>query len=188
MITLILLAVVAAGMWAARRGGPAHAARAAGAASATPSAATAAPDGSFTMLDGKHATLTGLRGRPVLVWFVAAGCASCAASIPVVGQHLAAFTNARTRILVLGIYGAFGQGANGTAQLASFGKAAAGKTFGSPAWTWGLASEQLTAAFDPSGTPDAYVLLDAAGHAVYRNSVPVSTMSALLAHLRGNAR
>lgn len=180
MIAVVLLAVVVAGVWVARRGGPAPAA---------PSAAAApVPGGAFTMLDGKHATLTGLRGRPVLVWFVAAGCASCAASIPVVGQHLAAFTSARTRILVLGIYGAFGQGANGTAQLASFGKAAAGKTFGSPAWTWGLASEQLTAAFDPSGTPDAYVLLDAAGHAVYRNSVPVSTMSALLAHVRGNGR
>ncbi len=46
-----------------------------------------------------------------------------------------------------------------------------------------MASEPLTAAFDPSGTPDAYVLLDAAGHVTYHNSVPVSTMGALLAHL-----
>jgi hypothetical protein len=180
MIALIVLAVVAAGVWAARRGGPAHAAPAAGAASATPSAA---PDGSFTMLDGKHATLAVLRGRPVVVWFIAGGCASCAVSIPAVGAHLAAFRAARTRVLVLGMYGAFGQGANQAAQLASFGKAAAGKSFANPAWTWGLASEHLTAAFDPSGTPDAYFLLNAAGHVVYQNSVPFSTMSALLGHL-----
>lgn len=186
VIALIVLAVVAAGVWAARRGGSGHAARAAGAASATPSAAAAsaaAREGSFTMLDGRHATLAALRGRPVVVWFVAGGCASCAVSIPAMGAHLAAFRAARTQILVLGMYGAFGQGANQAAQLASFGKAAAGKSFASPAWTWGLASEQLTAAFDPSGTPDAYFLLDAAGHVVYQNSVPVSTMSALLGHL-----
>ena len=182
VVALILLAVVAAGVWAARRGGPAPAARAAGAASA------AAPDGSFTMLDGKRATLAALRGRPVLVWFVAAGCSSCEASIPAVGAHLAAFRAARTRVLVLGLYGVYGQGANGTAALASFGKATAGKAFVSPAWTWGLASEQLTGAFDPSGIPDTYFLLDAAGRVIYQNSVPVSTMSALLGHLPATAR
>ena len=85
------------------------------------------------------------------------------------------------------MYGAFGQDRTGTAALASFGKAAAGTAFASPAWTWGVASEPLTAAFDPSGTPDAYFLLDAAGHATYQNSVPVSTMGALLAHLPGRA-
>ena len=181
VIVLVLLAVAAAGTWAARRGGPAHAARAAGVPAA---AAAAVPGGSFTLLDGKKASLAALRGRPAVVWFVAAGCASCGASIPVVGRHLAAFRAARTRILVLGMYGAFGLGGtNGAAQLASFGKTYAGKAFASPAWTWGLASEHLTATFDPSGTPDAYFLLDAAGHVIYQNSVPVSTMSALLGHL-----
>jgi len=180
-----VLAAAAAGTWAARRGGPAHTTRAAGVSAA---AGTATPGGAFTLLDGRHATLASLRGRPAMVWFVAAGCASCAVSIPAVAQHLDAFTKARTRILVLGLYGAFGQGAKGTAQLASFGKATAGRAFASPAWSWGLASEQLTAAFDPSGTPDAYFLLDAAGHVAYRNSVPVSTMSALLGRLPSVSR
>jgi len=179
-IALVVLAVAAAGTWSATRGGPASPARAAGAPAA---AAAAVPGGSFTRLDGKPASLAALRGQPAVVWFVAGGCASCAVSIPAVGAHLAAFRGVRTRVLVLGLYGAFGAGAAGTAQLASFGKAAAGRAFTSPAWTWGLASEQLTAAFDPSGTPDAYFLLDAAGHVIYQNSVPVSTMSALLSHL-----
>jgi hypothetical protein len=182
VIALAVLAAATAGTWAASRSGPAHPARAAGAASAP--SASAAPDGVFTLLDGRQATLAGLRGRPAVLWFVAGGCASCAVSIPAVGQHLAAFRAARTPVLVLGMYGAFAAGAKGTAQLAGFGKAAAaGKAFGSTAWTWRLASEQLTAAFDPSGTPDAYFLLDAAGHVIYQNSVPVSTMSALLGHL-----
>lgn len=168
----------ALGVRAATGGGPASAARA-----AAGHPAAAAPGGSLMLLDHRRVSLASLRGRPVMVWFVAAGCASCAASIPVVAAHLGAFTKAGTRVVVLGMYGAFGQDPKGTAALASFGTAAAGKAFASPAWTWGVASEQLTAAFDPSGTPDAYFLLDAAGHVTYQNSVPVSTMGALLAHL-----
>lgn len=179
MLALAVLTAAAAGTWAATRGGPAHPAR----AGRAPAAAAAVPGGSFTRLDGTEVSLAALRGEPAVVWFVAGGCASCAVSIPAVGAHLAAFRAARTRVLVLGMYGAFGPGAAGAAQLAGFGKTAAGRAFTSPAWTWGLASEQLTAAFDPSGTPDAYYLIDAAGHVIYRNSVPVSTLSALLGHL-----
>lgn len=168
----------AVGVRAATGSAPAPAAR-----SAVGHPAAAVPGGTLTLLDHRQVSLASLRGRPVMVWFVAAGCASCAASIPAVAAHLGAFTQAGTRVLVLGMYGAFGQDRQGTAALASFGKAAAGKAFASPAWTWGVASEQLTAAFDPSGTPDAYFLLDAAGHVTYQNSVPVSTMGALLARL-----
>jgi len=167
----------ALGVRAATGGAPAPAARSAA------SHPAAAPGGMLTLLDRRRVSLASLRGRPVLVWFVAAGCASCGASIPAGAAHLGVVAKAGTRVVVLGMYGAFGQDRTGTAALASFGKAAAGTAFASPAWTWGVASEPLTAAFDPSGTPDAYFLLDAAGHVTYQNSVPVSTMGALLAHL-----
>jgi thiol-disulfide isomerase/thioredoxin len=153
----------------------------------TAAAQRAVPGGALMLLDGRRVSLASLRDRPVMVWFVAGGCASCAASIPAVAQHLGAFTRAGTRVVVAGMYGAFSQGRAGTTALARFGKAAAGKAFASPAWTWGVASEPLTAAFNPTGTPDAYFLLDAAGHVTYRNSVPVSTMDALLAHLPARA-
>jgi hypothetical protein len=145
------------------------------------------PGGTLTLLDHRRVSLASLEGRPVLVWFVAAGCSSCAASIPAVAAHLDTLSRAGTRVLVLGMYGSFGQDPAGTAALAGFGKAAAGKAFASPAWTWGVASEALTAAFDASGTPDAYFLLDAAGHVTYQDSVPVSTMGALLARLPARA-
>jgi hypothetical protein len=171
----------ALGVRAATGGAPAPPAPAARPAAGHPAAAT--PGGTLTLLDHRQVSLASLEGRPVLVWFVAGGCASCAASIPAVAAHLGAFTKAGTRVVVLGMYGALGQDRTGIAALASFGKAAAGTAFVSPAWTWGVASEALTAAFDPSGTPDAYFLLDAAGHVTYQNSVPVSTMGALLARL-----
>lgn len=78
---------------------------------------------------------------------------------------------------------AFGDGAQARVALAGFARAAAGASFASSAWTWGLASESLTNAYDPDGVPDAYSLLDAQGEVTYQNSVPVSTMGDLLSHL-----
>jgi hypothetical protein len=138
----------------------------------------------LTLTDGKSTTLAAFRGRPVLVWFVENGCASCAASIPVVAHHLPAFAHAHTRVLVLGVYGAFGQGTPAARHLAGFGRSAAGPAFTDAGWTWGLASPQLTTAYDPGGVPDEYFLLNGAGRTVYHGSVPVSTMGALLTHLK----
>lgn len=147
-------------------------------------AARQGPNGALTLLDGQSAMLAGFRGRPTIVWFIANGCASCAASIPAVARHLSAFAHANTRVLVLGIYGAFGDGAQARAQLARFGRENAGTKFSDPTWTWGVASSALTTAYDPSGIPDEYFLLDRAGRIAYHGSVPVSTIGALLEHLR----
>ena len=146
-------------------------------------AARQGPNGALTLLDGQSTMLAAFRGRPVMVWFVANGCASCAASIPAVAKHLSAFARANTGVLVLGIYGAFGDGGQARAQLASFGRENAGTKFGDPTWRWGVASSALTTAYDPGGIPDEYFLLDRAGRIAYRGSVPVSTMGALLQHL-----
>jgi hypothetical protein len=149
--------------------------------------ARAPAGGRLTEIDGRGTTLRAFEGKPLMVWFVADGCASCAASIPAVASHLSAFAHANVRVLVLGIYGAFGQGAQARAQLASFGRSAAGTRFADPAWSWGVASAELTSAYDPGGVPDEYFLLDRAGRTVYRGSVPVSTMGSLLAHLKETA-
>jgi hypothetical protein len=177
---LVITLVAALGLWAASRGGRGQDSSA---QTGGPATGAEAPGGTYTLLNGTQANLSALRGEPTMVWFVADGCASCAVSIPAVAQHLPAFTQARTRVLVLGLYGAFGLGAQGTAALASFGKTAAGESFTSPAWTWGLASQRLTTSLDPAGVPDAYYLIDSEGHITYQNSVPVSTIGDLLAHL-----
>lgn len=161
-------------------------------AAATRTAAASAPrgglsGGALALIDGRSTTLRAFAGRPLMVWFVADGCASCAASIPAVASHLSAFAHANVRVLVLGIYGAFGQGAQARTQLASFGRSAAGTRFADPAWTWGVGSAGLTSAYDPGGVPDEYFLLDRSGRIVYRGSVPVSTMGALLTHLKETA-
>jgi hypothetical protein len=168
--------------------GAAQQTAAAGTRTAAVSGSARAPgSGRLTQLDGRSTTLRAFAGRRLMVWFVANGCAGCAASIPAVAHHLPAFARAKVRVLVLGIYGAFGQGAQARAQLTSFGRSAADGRFADPAWTWGLASAGLTSAYDPGGVPDEYFLLDRAGRTVYRGSVPASTMGALLRQLKETA-
>jgi hypothetical protein len=140
-----------------------------------------APNGTFTTPSGAIATIASLRGKPTMVWFVAAGCASCAASIPAVAQRLAQLSSDGVQVVTLGLYGDFSSGKQGVAQLLSFGRAAAGTTITRPGWTWGMASAALSVAYDPSGTPDVYALIGPDGRIRYQNSVPVSTMPQLLA-------
>ncbi len=140
-----------------------------------------APNGTFTIPSGTTATIDSLRGRPTMVWFVAGGCASCAASIPAVATHLDQLRAAGLTVLTLGLYGDFAPGVQGVTQLLSFGQEATlGKPVTRPGWEWGMASKRLSLAYDPAGIPDLYVLIGPRGHIRYRNSVPVSTMGTLL--------
>jgi len=146
--------------------------------------ATPVLNGTFTTASGTTATIASLRGTPTMVWFVAGGCASCAASIPAVAAHLDQLTEHGLRVLTLGLYGDFPSGRAGVTQLLGFGKSAARlarESITHPGWEWGMASKSLSLAYDPSGTPDLYVLIGPMGHIRYRNSVPVSTMGKLLA-------
>jgi hypothetical protein len=118
-----------------------------------------------------------------MVWFIAWGCASCAASIPAVAAHLSQLTHSGLRVLTLGLYGYFPPGRKGVAELLSFGRAAAKGSVTRPGWSWGLASKALSIAYDPEGVPDLYVLIDSSGHIRYRNTGPVSTMPQLLAEV-----
>ncbi len=140
-----------------------------------------APNGTFTTASGALATIASLRGKSTMVWFVAEGCASCAASIPAVAAHLDQLSAAGTQVPTLGLYGAFPTGKAGVAHLLSFGRAAAGASVERLGWTWGMASQALSRAYDPGGIPDVYFLVGPAGHIRYHQSVPVSTMPQLLA-------
>jgi hypothetical protein len=140
-----------------------------------------APNGTFTTPSGATATIASLRGKPTMVWFVAAGCASCAASIPAVSQHWGQLSSDGVQVVTLGLYGSFASGHQGATQVLDFGRAAAGTTITRPGWTWGMASAALSEAYDPSGTPDVYALIGPDGRIRYQNTVPVSTMPQLLA-------
>ena len=182
VLAIVILMVTVAGALLAHPGSTTRASSAPSSREETRTSSDATT-ATYTLLDGRAVSLAALRGRPALVWFVAPGCSSCQASIPVMASHLSAFAVAKTRVLVLGIYGALPAGQAGLSQLASFGSATAGPDFSSPAWTWALASLRLTTAYDPEGVPDEYFLLDSAGRVVYTGATVVSTIGVLLGHL-----
>jgi hypothetical protein len=149
--------------------------------------APVAPNGTYTTAAGATATIASLRGTTTMVWFVAGGCASCAASIPAVAAHIDQLTGHGLRVLTLGLYGDFAAGTKGVDELLSFGRSAAGfarESITHQGWEWGMASKSLSLAYDPSGIPDEYVLIGPGGHIRYRNSVPDSTMPQLLAQAK----
>jgi len=120
-----------------------------------------------------------------MLWFVAGGCASCAASIPAVAAHFSELAGTGLRVVTLGLYGDFSPGRAGAEQLLRFAQEATpGRSVRQPGWEWGMASQSLSLAYDPSGIPDLYVIIGPRGRIVYRNSVPVSTMGALLAEAK----
>ncbi len=88
-----------------------------------------------------------------MVWFVAGGCASCAASIPAVASHLGQVTGRGLRVLTLGLSGDFLPGRAEVAQLLSFGRSVAGSNVERPGWRWWLASKPFGVAYDLSDTP-----------------------------------
>lgn len=156
---------------------------------ATPSTTAAAvgqmaPNGTFTSMAGGTGTISSLRGRPLLVWFVAGGCASCAVSIPTVAQHLAQLQADQVTVVTLGLPDWFASGAKGLQELQFFGKTAAHRTVPTSQWIWGMPATALVRAYDPTGTPDVYTLVGPDGHIRYQNSVPASTMPQLLAAAR----
>ena len=182
VLALLVVAGLGAYLAVGRSDSPSHTALRVPASQPTDTgSAPAAPNGTFTTPSGAPSTIASLRGKPTMVWFVAGGCASCAASIPAVAQHLGQLSSDGVRVVTLGLYGNFSTGKRGVAQLLSFGRAAAGTTITRPGWTWGMASAALSEAYDPSGTPDVYALIGPDGRLGYQNSVPVSTMPQLLA-------
>lgn len=147
-----------------------------------------APNGSFVTINGTSREISSYRGKPVMVWFVVGGCASCAVSIPAVSRVLPKLRGDGVQVLTLGLWGDFPPGPQGLSSLAQFGRLAlegyaglkAGTSIQRPGWVWGMASKSLSLAYDPSGTPDVYALIGPNGHIRYRNSVPASTIPSLL--------
>lgn len=181
-----LLATAACGNQTSSSANPAAGAAAsgttAGSASTQPARVGApSPAGTYTNLDGQAVDVASLRGKPTVLWFIAAGCSSCIASIPALADHLAELKADGVQVKVIDLYDDLGQGPKATAALSKLGRGLAGKHFDDPTWQWGISSKELSYRYDQSGTPDIYYVLDRTGKITYLNGVPVSTMDKLLA-------
>jgi thiol-disulfide isomerase/thioredoxin len=83
-----------------------------------------APDAPFTTTNGQATTITALRGRPALVWFVTTFCGSCEAGTQAMAAHIKEFGQHRVKVVELELANNLG----GTGpDIATFGKELAGK-------------------------------------------------------------
>ena len=191
-----LLATAACGNQTTRSAAPAAGNATGNAASGTTAEAAStgpakvgapSPAGSYTTLDGQAVDVASLRGKPTVLWFIAAGCSSCTASIPALADHLAQLKADGVQVKVIDLYGDLGQGSKAAAALGKLGRGLAGKRFEDPTWQWGISSKELSFRYDQFGEPDIYYVLDRTGKITYQNGVPVSTMDELLTNAHAAA-
>jgi len=145
------------------------------------------PAGAYTTLDGQAVDVASLRGKPTVLWFIAAGCSSCTASIPALADHLAELKADGVQVKVVDLYGDLGQGPKAAASLGKLGRGLAGRRFDDPTWQWGISSKELSFRYDQFGEPDIYYVLDRTGKITYQNGVPISTMDELLTNAHAAA-
>ncbi len=128
---------------------------------ATTSAGPPAPDFSVATIDGEQFTLAQQRGRPVLLFFMAAWCATC---IPV-AQDVDRLTKGQDapRDLVVLVVGA--DATETPADLATFRE-----RVGGPARHWAIDSKrQITKAYGVTAL-DTTVIIDRRGQIAFRNT------------------
>ena len=138
---------------------------------------TTAPNGTFTTLAGKTDTVTALRGKPTLIWFMTTWCSSCQAGTQAMAQNIATFAADGVRVVEVENYADLGQ--SGT-PMNTFAKTLAGSAFSNPDWTFGEASSAFTHTYNPKAYLDLYYLINSKGKITYVNSSPASTMPQLL--------
>lgn len=145
------------------------------------------PAGAYTDLSGQALDVASLRGKPTVLWFIAAGCSSCTASIPALADHLGELKADGVQVKVIDLYGDLGQGPKAAKALTKLGRGLAGKRFEDPTWQWGISSKELSFRYDKYGEPDIYYVLDRTGKITYQNGVPISTMDELLTNAHAAA-
>ncbi|HLG92239.1 MAG TPA: TlpA disulfide reductase family protein, partial [Acidimicrobiales bacterium] len=148
------------------------------AASPGPALGSVAPDGTFSLADGRTRSVSSLRGRPTLLWFVATWCPSCQVGTRALAARIGDLARSGVRVVELELAGDLGQAGP---DAASFSRQFAGAAASDPDWTFGVASAGLSRAYDPANYLDVYYLIDSSGRVRYVNSSPATTMGDLLA-------
>lgn len=143
----------------------------------SPATGAGAPDGGFTTTSGATETVSSLRGRPALLWFVTTWCSSCQAGTQAMASKVGRLAALGVRVVELENAGDLGQSGPSITAFAQL----AGPASRNPDWTWGVAASSLTTLYNPHGYLDIYYLLNAQGRVVYVNSSPAATMGELLA-------
>lgn len=142
----------------------------------------AAPEITFTTLDGVERRLSDFRGGPVMLWFFASWCPTCLVGTQAVARNFAKIRAGGLQIVQLRLYQNLGFAGPSTESIATGYSRPA---YPSPQWLWGQATRTVSFTYDPRGYPDIYYLIDGDGIIRSADTAPHVTMDKILAFARG---
>jgi|GEM_PF-1094511 thiol-disulfide isomerase/thioredoxin len=125
----------------------------------SPQVGSPAPDISFTTLNGTSLELSGLKGHPLVLWFVATWCPGCSdGTILFTQQYYSQYHAAGVLLVELESYNNLGEPGPSMASFAS----SAGYQ-GQPGWIVGTAGSSATSLYNPNQDLDIYYAINAQG-------------------------
>ncbi len=144
-----------------------------------------APDYGFLLSNGSYMNLSAYRGHPVVLWFVATWCSTCAQGNELLNQqqNYQFFKQRGIKIIELEMYRDLGYSGP---SIANFVGSYAPNAYSNGAIVSGLAGYNMTAAYNPKGYLDIYYLISANGTVVYINGEPASTLGQLEAAINSS--
>jgi thiol-disulfide isomerase/thioredoxin len=122
-----------------------------------------APNYTFQLANGSTATVNQYKGQPIILWFVATWCSSCAQGNSVIADNLNFFKSHNVKIIELEQYDDLGQSGMSISKFISqYGN---NNTY----VTGGVASYNMTLAYNtpPTIQLDIYYLINPSGKILY---------------------
>jgi thiol-disulfide isomerase/thioredoxin len=131
-----------------------------------------APDFKLTTIDGKQVSLESFKGKPLILWFMAAWCPSCVGQAGAIKQVSTEYGN-KINVLVIDLWATqnIGQSAQGlNAESGNDLQAFIAKN-GSPQWNAALDTDRVTIKYGITQV-DSTVVVDVNGNIVFTNLGP----------------
>jgi len=131
-----------------------------------------APDFKLTTIDGKQVSLGSFKGKPLILWFMAAWCPSCVGQAGAIKQATTEY-GTKLNVLVIDLWAAqnIGDSAQGlNAESGNDLQAFIAKN-GNPQWNAALDTDRVTIKYGITQV-DSTVVVDGNGNIVFRNLGP----------------
>ena len=137
--------------------------------------------GVFTNLQGQSISLASYRNKKLMVYLLATWCSSCQASLQTLLSNAVTLQKDGLNIVTLETYGDAGYAGPSMQQFIS--DITNAKSLPTN-FTFGDASQSLTASYNPQNTPDIYYLINPKGVIRTVSSTPSATMNSILQFAR----
>jgi thiol-disulfide isomerase/thioredoxin len=147
-----------------------------GSASGNITVGSMAPNYGFLLTNGSNVNLSAYRGHPVLLWFVATWCSSCAQGNEVLDHNYTFFESHGIKVVEIELYKDLGYSGP---PVASFVNSYAPGALSNGTIIPAISGYNMSLAYDPKGYLDIYYLISKNGTVLYINGSLGATLQQL---------